>query len=116
MRFVLRMLISAAAIFGVAYVSEGALLQVDSFWPSAVIAAVVLAIANATVKPIVKLFSLPITFLTLGLFSVVISAGMIYLVSWIVDGVDTVGFLQTAVAAIIIGVISAIGSKLVDKD
>ena len=92
MKFLLRMLVSAAAIFGVAYLSDGWLLQVDSFWPAAVIAALVLALVNAIVKPIVHLLSLPVTILTLGLFSLVISALMLYLVAAVVDGVHTTGF------------------------
>jgi putative membrane protein len=116
MKFLLRMLISAAAIFGVAYLSGGWLLEVDSFWPAAVVAAVVLALVNAIIKPIVRLLSLPVTILTLGLFSLVISALMLYLVAAIVDGVNTTGFLQTVLAALIISVVTSVGSSLVDKD
>lgn len=112
MKFAIRMLISALALFGVAYVSDGTLLQVESFWPEAVIAALVLAVVNVTVKPIVSLFSLPITFITLGLFSIVINALMLYVVAWIVPGVETVGFWQTVLASIIIGLLSALGGAL----
>jgi putative membrane protein len=109
------MAISAAAIFGVAYLSNEWLLKVDSFWPAAVVAALVLAVVNAIVKPVVSFLSLPVTFLTLGLFSLVINAGMLYLVAWIVDGVHTTGFIQTVLAAIIIAVASSIGGALTDK-
>jgi len=114
MKFILRMLISAAALFGVAYLSGQALLQVDNFWPAAVIAAVVLAFANAIIKPIVKLFALPITILTLGLFSLVINAGILYLVAALVDGVHTTGFLQTIIASVLIAIVSGVGSKLIE--
>jgi len=114
-KFLLRMVVSAAAIFGVAYLSGGALLQVDSFWPAAVIAAVVLALVNAFIKPIVGLLSLPITLLTLGLFSLVINAGMLYLVAYFVNGVNTTGFLQTVVAALIIAIVTSVGTSLLDK-
>ena len=116
MKFLLRMAVSAAAIFGVAYLSDGWLLKVDSFWPAAVIAAIVLAVVNAIVKPIVSFFSLPVTFLTLGLFSLVINAGMLYLVAWIVDGVHTTGFIQTVLAAIVIAVVSSIAGALLSKE
>ena len=116
MKFLLRMLISAAAIFGVAYLSGGWLLGVDAFWPAAVIAALVLALVNAIVKPIVSFLSLPVTFLTLGLFALVINAGMLYLVAAIVDGVHTTGFIQTVLAAIIISIVSSIGGALTSKD
>lgn len=116
MKFLLRMLISAAAIFGVAYLSGGWLLEVESFWPAAVVAALVLALVNAIVKPVVKLLSLPVTILTLGLFSLVINAAMLYLVAWVVDGVHTTGFLPTVIAAALIAIVSSVGSSLVEKE
>ncbi|MDZ4654401.1 MAG: phage holin family protein [Coriobacteriia bacterium] len=116
MKFIMRMLVSAVALFGVAYLSNQALLQVDSFWPAAVIAAVVLAFANAIIKPVVKLLTLPITILTLGLFGLVVNAGILYVVAALVDGVHTTGFWQTIVAAVLIAIASGIGTKLVDND
>lgn len=114
MRFLVRLSISAIAIFGVAYLSGGWLLQVDEFWPSAVIAALVLALVNAVVKPIVRLLSLPVTILTLGLFSLVVNAAMLYLVAWAVDGVQTTGFLQTMISAVIIALVASVGTSLLE--
>jgi len=116
MRFILSMLISAAAIFGIAYVSEGALLAPMEFWPTAVLAAIALAATNAVIKPILKLLTLPITLLTLGLFGLVVNAIMLYIVDWIVPGFDTVGFLETVLAAVILAVVGAVAGKLLDKD
>ncbi|MRS11648.1 MAG: phage holin family protein [Actinobacteria bacterium] len=114
MRFLIRMAASAAAIFGVAYLSGGSLLEVDSFWPAAVVAAIVLALVNAIIKPIVKLLALPVTILTLGLFALVINAGMLYLVAAIVDGVHTTGFLQTVAASVIISIVSSVVGGLTE--
>jgi len=116
MKFLLRMLISAGAIFGVAYLTGGGLLSVDRFWPTAVIAAVVLGIVNAVIKPVVSVLAFPVTFLTLGLFALVINAAMLYIVAWLVPGFETVGFLQTVLASIIIAIVSGAGGKLVDRD
>ena len=116
MKFILRMLVSALALFGVAYLTGGSLLQVDSFWPAAVFAAVVLAVANAVIKPIIQVLAFPVTILTLGLFSLVISALMLYLVDWIVPGVSTTGFWQTLVAALIISIVSGIGFRMIDSE
>lgn len=115
MKFVLRMVVSAAVIFGVAYLSDGWLLSVDGF-VAALWAALVLAVVNAFVRPVVKILSLPITILTLGLFALVVNAAMIYLVAWVVPGVDTTGFLPTIVAAIIISVVTSLFTRLIDKD
>lgn len=116
MRFLVRMLISAGAVFGVTYLSRGALLSVDRFWPTAVYAAVVLAIVNAVVKPVVEVVTFPVTVLTLGLFGLVINALMLYIVDWIVPGMSTTGFWQTVGASVIISIVTSIGSKLVEGD
>lgn len=116
MKFIIRMLFSAAAIFGIAYLSNGWLIDVADFWPSAVLAAVVLALVNAIVKPIVSILSLPVTILTLGLFSLVISAGMLYIVAWIVPGVTTTGFVPTVLSAVIIAIVTSVGTSLVDAN
>lgn len=115
MKFLMRMLVSAAALFGVAYLSGGALLEVDT-WTAAIIAAVVLALFNAIVKPIVHLVALPVTILTLGLFSLVISAFMLYLVDWVVPGFSTVGFWQTIVAALVVSIATSVLTKLIEGD
>ncbi|WP_144672415.1 phage holin family protein [Arthrobacter sp. U41] len=77
----------------------------------------IFGLVNAFVKPIVSLLSLPITILTLGLFTVVINAGMLYLTSWISSyttvnfTIDT--FFWTAVfAALIISAVSLVASFL----
>lgn len=115
MRFALRLIISTGVIFGVAYLSRGQLLVVDGVF-AAVGAALVLAIVNAFVRPVVALLALPVTILTLGLFALVVNALMIYLVSWVVPGVETVGFFRTVVAAVIISVATSIVSRVIQKD
>ncbi len=115
MKLIVRLLISAVVIFGVAYLSAGSLLVVDGF-VAALWAALVLGLVNAIIKPIVKLFALPVTILTLGLFSLVINAGMLYLVGWVVPGLEMVGFWQTLLAALIISVVSSVLIKIADKD
>lgn len=77
----------------------------------------VFGLVNAFVKPIVMLLSLPITILTLGLFTIVINAGMLYLTAWI-SSYTTVqftidSFFWTAVfAALIISAVSLVASFL----
>ncbi|UZX05094.1 phage holin family protein [Arthrobacter sp. CDRTa11] len=78
---------------------------------------VIFGVVNAFVRPLVSLLSLPITILTLGLFTIVINAAMLYLTSWISSytpvhfTIDS--FFWTAVlAAIIITVISLVAGRL----
>ena len=55
-------------------------------WTTIVFAAIVFTLINRLVKPIIKLLTLPINFITLGLFSVVINIGMLMLALWLVPG------------------------------
>jgi putative membrane protein len=84
------------------------------------ILAVIAGIVNGLIKPIVKLFSLPLTVMTLGLFGLVINAGMLLLIAWLSDLVGltfTVGgfppdlSIDALVAALIGGIaITIVGS------
>ncbi|MBT2533627.1 phage holin family protein [Arthrobacter sp. ISL-48] len=78
---------------------------------------VIFGVVNAFVRPLVSFLSLPITILTLGLFTIVINAAMLYLTSWISSytpvqfSIDS--FFWTAVlAAIIITVISLVAGRV----
>lgn len=114
-KLLVKLAISAAVIFGVAYFSGSGLLIVDG-WQAAALGALVLGVVNTFIRPIVKLLTLPINLLTLGLFSLVINTLMLYLVSWIVPGMDTVGIFRTFFAAIVISVITTILFWFVDRD
>lgn len=69
---------------------------------------------NLTVKPIIKFFSLPITFLTLGLFSLVINGIVLYLAFSIVPGVHLNGILNSIWAAILLSIANAIFYNIFD--
>ncbi len=76
-----RLIISALAVLITAFTLDG--VTVEPWW-WAVIIAIVLGFINAWIRPLVKLFALPINMLTLGLFTFVINALMVMLCSWIV--------------------------------
>ncbi|HVN42512.1 MAG TPA: phage holin family protein [Steroidobacteraceae bacterium] len=81
-----------------------------------VVAAVLLGIINAVVRPLLFILTLPITVLTLGLFLLVLNAGMVALVAWIVPGFALSGFWTALGAALIVSLVSwaassAIGSS-----
>ncbi|RVW01557.1 phage holin family protein [Rhodococcus spongiicola] len=79
--------------------------------------ALVFTAVNAFVKPIVKLFSLPLLILTLGLFTLVINALMLLLTSWISSqtdwGLSVDGFWTAVWGAIIISLVNVVLSALV---
>jgi putative membrane protein len=78
-----------------------------------VIAALVLGVVNAIVRPIAFVLTLPLTVVTLGLFLFVLNAAMIGLVARLITGFRVDGFWTAVLAAIIVGVISWLGSSVI---
>jgi putative membrane protein len=129
MRFVLKMVVAAFALIGIAYVSEGSLLAIagdglgEQFLP-ALLAAVLLAVVNATIGKIAKFVlnavTLPIGCITLGLSTLVIAlfinTAMFYVVEAVVDGFSLVGFWPTVLAALIMSVVTAVTGKIIDDE
>lgn len=76
---------------------------------SLVIAGLLLALANAFVRPIATVLTLPITLLTLGLFLLVINAGMVALVARLLPGMTLSGFWAALFTAIVVSIVSWIG-------
>ena len=78
--------------------------------------ALIFALVNAIVKPILQFFAFPLIILTLGLFSLVINAAMILLTAWLTQsthwGIQVDGFWWAVLAALVISVISAIGNAI----
>lgn len=73
-----------------------------------VLLGLVFGIINAVIRPVVNLLSLPITFLTLGLFHLVINALLLYLGSLIIHNLKIDNFLWALLGGIVMGIISAI--------
>lgn len=112
MFLILHWIISALLLILVAYLVPG--ITVASFF-SALIAALVLGLANALVRPILILFTLPINILTLGLFTLVINALMFLLVSSIVKGFNVDGFWPAFWGALVMSLISWIVDSAFNK-
>ncbi len=73
---------------------------------AALIVAVVLGVINLFIKPVLTLLTLPITILTLGLFSLIINALLILLVDFLVDGFSVAGFWWALLFAIVLALIN----------
>ena len=109
MNFLIRILVVAAVSFGLAHLLKG--IHVTDFW-TAFLFAIVLALLNMFVKPLLILFTLPVTFLTLGLFLFVINALVVLLASKFVNGFSIDGFWWALLFSIILSIItSAIDKK-----
>ncbi|MFN7160624.1 MAG: phage holin family protein [Candidatus Gracilibacteria bacterium] len=105
MDIIVSLLITAVAVMVTAYILPG--VAVSNFW-SALGVAVVLALLNAFVRPILTALTLPINVLTLGLFTLVINAVIILIADRIIDGFKVDNFLIAVVFAIILSVINSI--------
>lgn len=105
MGILINWVISALVIFSAAYIIPG--VDVDTF-TTAFVAALVLGIINAVIKPILLLLTLPINIVTLGLFTLVINAFLIMLTSYIVPGFHVHGFWWAFLFSIILSLVNAV--------
>ncbi len=111
-RPIIKILIGALSLFLAEKVIPG--IEIADFWV-ALWAAFLLGVFNITIKPIVSLLSLPITFLTLGLFTFVINGAFFLLVSKLIDGFHVSGFFTAILGAILTSIISNLFYSFLDK-
>ncbi|TAP28366.1 phage holin family protein [Arthrobacter sp. S41] len=126
MSFLIRVIINALALAAAVWIVPG--LQIGAVGDGAVntaiaylIVAVIFGLVNALVRPIVKFFTLPITCLTLGLFTIVINALMLLLTSWLttftpIEFVIEHFWWDAIAGTIIIAIISAVLGLFVKSD
>lgn len=105
MNFLIKLLLSTISVILASYILPG--VTVHGFL-MAFIAAVFLSLLNVTLKPILILFTIPITFLTLGLFLLVINALMILIVDYFLDGFRVDGFWWALAFSLILSIINAL--------
>ena len=81
-----------------------------------IVAAIVLGVVNAFVRPLAFILTLPLTVLTLGLFLLVLNAGMVGLVAWLVPGFQVAGFWTAVGAALIVSLVSWAASSVIGSN
>lgn len=109
MGFVVRWLINAVALYLTTLVVQG--VRVPDFG-AALLAALVLGIVNAVIRPVALILTLPLNILTLGIFTFVVNAGMLYLVSK-VTALRLDSFWAAFLGAIVLSIVSAVLTRLV---
>jgi putative membrane protein len=110
MRLLLVWLINALALIAVAYLMPG--VSVSSFG-AALVAALVLGLINAVVRPVLVLLTLPVTILTLGLFIFVLNGLLFWMVGTWLEGFEVAGFWSGVFGAILFSLVSWLLSSLV---
>ncbi|MBC7850110.1 MAG: phage holin family protein [Chitinophagaceae bacterium] len=109
MNMIIRFLVSGLAVVLTAYLLPGA--SLTDFW-TALIVALVLSLVNIFVKPLLIVFTIPITFVTLGLFLLVINALMILLTDYFVSGFDVDGFWWALLFSLILSLFNSLFNDL----
>ncbi len=112
---ILRVVLNGLLITGISQLFPQ-LVEVPSVW-YAILAAFVLAVVNVIIKPVVLILTLPITILTLGLFTLVINAVMVMLVSAIMGrGFVVEGFVDAFLLALLISIGSIVINLIITDD
>lgn len=109
MNWILRILLNGLAVVLTAYLLPG--VDVTDYW-TAIIVALVLAIANVIVKPVLIVLTIPITILTLGLFLLVINALIILIADYFVDGFTVDGFWWALLFSLILSLFNSMFGDL----
>jgi len=103
LRFIVRFLVTAAGLWLASRIVPG-IAFVDT--PALLLAAVLLGVVNAVVRPVLVVLTFPITVVTLGLFLLVVNAATIGLVAVLLDGFVVDGLIPGIGAAIVTGLVS----------
>lgn len=111
MNFLIKLLISTLAVVITAKLLPGITIQDDSIVVALVVAAV-LAFLNSILKPVLIFLTIPITFVTLGLFLLVINAFIIMLADKLVDGFSVRSFWWAILFSIVLSIVNSILSNL----
>ena len=112
-RFLIHWLVIALALWVTAYILPG--VHIESAQALA-IAAIVLGLVNALVRPILTLLTLPITILTLGLFYFLVNGFTFLLVTKVVPGFGVSSYWWAVLGALGVSIISSFVGSFVDKD
>lgn len=112
MGFVIRLLVSALALYLLTRVYGGVYFVPGSGVGAVVVAALVLGVVNALIRPVLLLLSLPVNVLTLGLFTLIVNGVVLWLVAAL-TALNVTGFGAAVIGAVILTVISWVVSAVV---
>lgn len=117
MGLILRVAVYAVAVWAAVEIVEG--LEFEGGLLALILIALLLAAVNTVVKPVVKLLSLPLVVLTLGLFLLIVNAAMFGIAIWLAGafdlGISTTGFGATFLGALIVSIVTWIGEGLIGR-
>lgn len=106
MRFIIKIIVTALAVWVAAKLLPGVHLENDA--KTIIIVALVLAVLNAVIKPVLIILTIPVTIVTLGLFLLVINALMVVWTSKLVNGFKVDGWISALLFSLIVSIVSSI--------
>jgi putative membrane protein len=106
MGFIIKVIVTALAVFVADYLLPGVHINDDA--KTVIIVALVLALLNTFIKPILILLTIPVTVVTLGLFLLVINALIVIWADKLVDGFTVDGWLSAILFSLVVSIVSAI--------
>ena len=112
MSILVKWILSAVAVLIAAYILPG--VAVANFW-SALIVAVILALLNAILRPILVILTIPITVVTLGLFLLVINALIILLTDSLIAGFEVSNFWWALLFSLLISILGALFDDIAER-
>jgi putative membrane protein len=111
--FLIRWFINTISLFAVVNIVPGI---TANRWTAMVIAALVIGLLNAFLRPLILLLTLPVNLATLGLFTLLVNAFLFYLASFLVKGFLITGFWNAFLGALVFSIISSLLSMLIKTD
>jgi putative membrane protein len=110
MGFIVRLIISMVSLGLAARIIPG--IYVND-WVTLLLAALLLSVVNAIIKPIFVLLTLPVTIVTLGLFLLVVNAAMLGIVAWLLPGFAIAGLVPAVLGWLVMAVVGGILNSLI---
>lgn len=114
MRIILKLLISAAAVWVADYLIDGIDFE-GSFW-ALLLVALIFGVVNTFIKPVLKVLSFPMVIATFGLFVLIINAAMLALTAAISESLSIGDFWSALLGALVISVVSTVLNWFVPND
>ena len=110
MGFIVRLIISMVSLGLAARIIPG--IYVND-WVTLLLAALLLSVVNAIIKPIFVLLTLPVTIVTLGLFLLVVNAAMLGIVAWLLPGFAIAGLVPAVLGWLVMALVGGILNSLI---
>lgn|SRR3989338_936127 len=100
MKIILKFLLTAIAVFLIASYVPG--ITIEGGWMTVALVALAWSLISLIVKPVLSIITLPLTFLTLGLFSFVLNAFLFVAMEWVVPGFSVLGFVPALIGSLLL--------------